>query len=106
VARKVFILRIFIFLMVLSLVTPTLAQYQTNPNPIYPPAHKKDPPKNKVVSTQDKQKSIPLHKADRFYALKQKTPIPLSPSGKSKPVTNWTGGKKPKYSSLYQDPSP
>jgi hypothetical protein len=92
--------------MVLSLSAPAMAQYQTNPNPNYPPAAKKEPPKNKAVSTQDRKKGIPLHKADRFYALKQKTPIPLSPSGNlSKPVTNWTGGKKPKYSSLYQDPS-
>ena len=86
--RKVFILRIFIFLMFLSLAAPAIAQYQNNPNPIYPPPAKKDPPKNKAVSTQDRKKGIPLHKADRFYALKQKTPIPLSPSGNSsKPVT-------------------
>src|ERR1700679_3462438 len=97
--RKVFILRIFIFLMVLSLAAPAMAQYQTNPNPIYPPPGKKDPPKNKAISTQDRKKGIPLHKADRFYALKQKTPIPLSPSNKSKPVTTWTKGNKPKYSS-------
>jgi len=99
-------LRVIIFLLILSWNVPVMAQYQTNSNPIYPPSVKKDPPKNKAISTQDRQKSIPLHKPDRFYSLKQKTPIPLSSSNKlSKPVTNWTGSKKPNYSSLYQDPS-
>jgi hypothetical protein len=99
-------LRIIIFLLVLSCGVPAMAQYQTNPNPIYPPPAKKGPPKNKAISLQDRQKGIPLHKADRSYALKQKTPMPLSPPNKlSKPVTSWTKGQKPKYSSLYQDPA-
>jgi hypothetical protein len=86
-----------------------MAQYQTNPTSLFPVTSNptganKKPPQNKVISTQDKQKAIPLHKPDRFYQLKQNKNIPIVSNNHSKPVTSWTGTKKPKYSTLYQDP--
>ena len=90
--------------------TAAIAQYQTNPTSLFPVSSNptganKTPPLNKVVSTQDKPKAIMLHRADRFYKLKQDKTMPITSNAKSKPVTSWTGAKKPKYSSLYQDPS-
>jgi len=86
------------------------AQYQTNPTSLFPvtsnpTGSNKTPPQNKVISTQDKQKPIALHKADRFYKLNQNKTIPITSNAKSKPVTAWNHAKKPAYSSLYQDAS-
>jgi hypothetical protein len=56
------ILRNFIFLIIMALAVPALAQYQTDPTHLYPASSntspaKKTPPHNKVTSTQDKAKS-------------------------------------------------
>ncbi|HTA76363.1 MAG TPA: hypothetical protein VK791_04335 [bacterium] len=103
-------MRFFIFLLLIGAATAAKAQYQTNPTSLFPvtsnpTGSNKTPPQNKVISTQDKQKPIALHKADRFYKLKQDKTIPITSNAKSKPVTSWTHAKKPAYSSLYQDPS-
>jgi hypothetical protein len=102
----------FLFLTLCFVYSPALAQYQTDPTHLYPASSntapgKKTPPKNKVISTTDKQKAgIPLHKADRFYQLKGSTPVPIQSNNTSnRPVTVWKNVKRPKYSSLYQDPS-
>jgi hypothetical protein len=87
------------------------AQYQTDPTHLYPASSntaptKKAPPKNKVVSTADKQKGIALHKADKYYPINQTKPIAITSNNKvNQPVTVWKNVKKPAYSSLYQDPS-
>ena len=102
----------FLLLMLLFVCSPAIAQYQTDATHLYPASSntspaKKRPPKNKVISTTDKQKAgIPLHKADKFYSINNSKPISIQSNNQSsRPVTVWKNVKKPKYSSLYQDPS-
>ncbi len=99
-------------LLTLLVCSPAMAQYQTDATHLYPASSntapaKKVPPKNKVISTTDKQKAgIPLHKADKFYSINGAKPMPIQSNNKSsRPVTVWKNAKKPKYSSLYQDTS-
>ena len=89
------------------------AQYHNDPTnkfPIGPGSTSLKPkkaPKNPVTSTEDqKRKSIPLRKADKFYPINGK-PTPLAtPLNKiPKPGNIWKKGKPLKHPSLYSDPA-